>query len=60
MPLVGVVILLYRKGITDSIFGKIIISAMVLSGCIATLNSVHMIESAMSHGEYGFMEPHLL
>ena len=45
MPLIGVVILLFLKGVTDSILGKIIISLLVVSGCIATLKSVHMIES---------------
>ena len=48
MPLIGVVILLYRKGLTESMLGKIIISLLVVSGCIATLNSVHMIESETS------------
>ena len=48
MPLIGVVILLFRKGVTDSMLGKIIISLLVFSGCIATLKSVHMIESETS------------
>ena len=48
MPLIGVVILLFRKGVTESMLGKIIISFLVLSGCIATLKSVHMIESETS------------
>ena len=45
MPFFGVVILIYRKLIIDFIFGKIFITVMVLSGCIATLKSVHIIES---------------
>ena len=45
MPLIGVVILVFRKELTESMPGKIIISLLVLSGCIATLNSVHIIES---------------
>ena len=44
MPLIGVVILLFRKGVTESMVCKIIISFLGLSGCIATLISVHMIE----------------
>ena len=45
MPLIGVVILVFRKELTESMPGKIIISLLVLSGCIATLKSVHIIES---------------
>ena len=45
MPLVGVVILVFKKELIESMPGKIIISLLVLSGCIATLNSVHIIES---------------
>ena len=44
MPFFGVLILIYRKVIIAYIFGKIFISIMVLSGCIATLNVVHIIE----------------
>ncbi len=45
MPLIGVVILVFRKELTESMPGRILISLLVLSGCIATLNSVHIIES---------------
>ena len=48
MPLIGVVIIVFRKELTESIPGKIMISLLVLSGCIATLKSVHMIESETS------------
>ena len=41
IPLLGASIVLFRKGTTEKIFGKIVISVFIVSGCLATLNSVH-------------------
>jgi NitT/TauT family transport system permease protein len=45
LPLIGVVIILIRKGITESVTGKCVISLLIASGCLSTLNSVHMSDS---------------
>ncbi len=44
LPLIGSVIVLFRKAVTQGMLGKIVISLMIASGCLATLNSVHSLE----------------
>ena len=45
MPLIGAAAVLFRKGVTVLITGKIVITLVVASGSIATLNSVHSTDS---------------
>ena len=45
IPLLGASIVLFRKGTTENMFGKIVISVFIVSGCLATLNSVHFADS---------------
>jgi len=45
MPLIGAAAALFRKGVTVLMPGKIVITLVVASGCIATLNSVHSADS---------------
>ena len=45
LPLIGTVAVLFRKGVTVLLPGKIVITLVVASGCIATLNSVHSADS---------------
>jgi len=45
MPLIGSVAALFRKGITDHISGKIVITFIFVFGCMATLNSAYFSDS---------------
>ena len=45
IPLLGASIVLFRKRTTEKIFGKIVISVFIVTGCLATLNSVHFADS---------------
>ena len=45
MPLIGAAAALFRKGVTVLMPGKIVITLVVASGSIATLNSVHFANS---------------
>ena len=45
MPLIGSAAVLFGKGVTVLMPGKIVITLVVASGCIATLSSVHSADS---------------
>ena len=49
MPLIGAVVALFLKWITVLMPGKIVLTLMVASGCIATLNSVHSADSGTTY-----------
>ncbi|MBC8257598.1 MAG: ABC transporter permease [SAR324 cluster bacterium] len=45
LPLIGAAVVLFRKGFTEQILGKTTITLLVAGGCLATLNSVHLVDS---------------
>ena len=45
IPLLGASIVLFRNGTIEKMFGKIVISVFIVSGCLATLKSVHFADS---------------